>query len=367
MALLAAGSVRAASGPVIFQSAPGRFEVAANDVTAAERVAARAGEGWQLLAAPLGLPERFSTPVFVRLVPAADWHDAPPFRVIVEAGGVVSLRLSWSEGTTDLILQRGLVQALLMRLAVSLHGTTDKLAAPLWIELGCVGWWRTRADAAQLDALKQESYPLDPPALADVLSWQRGQAETRTLAVGAEWLFAWLQAESARTEEWPALLRQVLGGAESSAALAANFPERFANDREREMWWQLGWHHLRRAQTLPALEAGESREAIASLARFVFAPGGREVVTPLGDVLTHGREPVVVAELKRRADELAQLLPVLHPFYRNAGLSLAAVLAAGNSTDSTRAALVKAFEHDFTEGRQLEQATHAALDALEKR
>src|SRR4051812_6613603 len=56
-------ALRAAPAPAIFQSAPGRSEIAALDAAAAERVAARAEEGWRTLMAPLGLPERFSTPI----------------------------------------------------------------------------------------------------------------------------------------------------------------------------------------------------------------------------------------------------------------------------------------------------------------
>jgi hypothetical protein len=366
LTLLLALRLQAAPAPVVFQSAPGRFEVAAVEAGAAERVAARAEEGWRALAGPLGLPERFSTPVFVRLVPAAEWRDATPFRVVVEPGGVVSVRVEWGERTSDFFLRRALVQSLLMRLAVAQHGVTEKLAAPLWLELGCVGWWQTRADAAQFDALKQESGRFPPPSLGDLLTVQRGEGEARGVTVGAVWLFAWLQAESGRAGEWPALLRDVLGGGESGAALARNFPGRFASDAERELWWQTGWHHLRRLRTLPTLESAESHDELAGLARFVFSMDGRDVVTPIGTVLAHAREPRVDAELRQRAAELNRILPALHPFYRNAGLSLAEAFNAGASAESMRRARVAAFERDWSEALELEAATSTALDALER-
>lgn len=367
LALLAVWEVQAAPPPVVFQNAPGRFEVAALDAAAAERVAALAEEGWRLLAAPLGLPERFSTPVFVRLVPAAEWREAVPFRVIVEAGGVGSVRVRWSEPAPDLFLQRALVQALLMRLAVAEHGVTEKLAAPLWLEIGSVGWWQTRADAAQLDALKQESGRFDPPALADLLKWQRGDGEARSLTVGACWLLAWLQTESGRAGEWPGMLRRLLGGDDGATALAASFPGRFANDGDRELWWQTGWHHLRRTHALPILEASDSRTELAALMRFVFLTDGRDAVVPLAGVLTHAREPLVEAELRRRAGELNRLLPALHPFYRNAGLTLTEALGARGATAGAQAARVAAFEQDWRDARELEATASAALDALERR
>ncbi len=366
LAGLAGAIVRAAPAPTIALSAPGCFEVAALDGTAAEHVAAQAQECWQWLAAPLALPDKFSTPVFVRLVPAAEWGEAAPFRVIVEPGGVVSVRVSWSAETPESFLRRALVQSLLMRLAVAQHGVNEKLAAPLWLELGCVEWWRTHAAPAQLDALKFTSARFAPPPIGEILRWSRGEPEPPALVAGAAWLLAWLQAESGRAGEWTAMLRQLLAGESGDRALAANFPGRFASDVERELWWQTGWHHLRRTRALPTLDAADSRDALAVLARFTFGGPGGDGVTPFAVVLAHAREPIVDEELRLRGAELARLTPALHPFYRNAGLSLAEAFAARNPTASARAALVAAFERDWADARELESATRAALDALDR-
>ena len=107
------------SVPVIFQSAPGRFEVAALDGGDAQRVAALAAQAWPMLAGPLALPESFASPVFVRLVPAADWGERSPFRVTVEAGGVVSVRVAWDPTTPEVVVRRALVQGLLPQLLAS--------------------------------------------------------------------------------------------------------------------------------------------------------------------------------------------------------------------------------------------------------
>ena len=317
--------------------------------------------------APLALPESFGSPVFVRLVPAAEWRDASPFRVIVEAGGIVSVRVGWSDTTPEIMVRRALVQGLLMRQAVARHGVNARLAAPLWLEHACVGWWRTRAEPAQLDALRQSGERLAPPPLAELLNWQRGADEPVRLTDGAVWLLTFLQGESQRTAEWPALLQRLLGGEAPAPALATSFPGRFANDDERELWWQTGWHQLRRARALPGLEAAESRAELAELARFVFAREGADAVMPLREVLAHAREPGVDAELKRRAVALNRVLTSLHPFYRNAALSLAEVLAVRGPAAERREARCAAFEQDWRDATELEAASAAALDALERR
>ena len=368
------GAIRCVAGaeaepnPVMFRTAPGRFEVAAIDPLGAQQVVAEAEEAWRLLAAPLGLPEGFSSPVFVRLVPDIDWPDRAPFRIVAEAGGVVSVRVRWTEATPKNFVRRALVQGLLLRLAVAEHGIGERLTVPLWLELASVGWWETRADAAQLDALRQESAGLAPPRMDELFAWQRGEPEPRVRVAGAVWLLAFFQTESAgRTGELAGFLRRLLGGESAEAALAASYPGRFATAEERELWWQTGWHHLRRTRTLPTIEAAESRALLEELARSVFLRAGRDEVVMLRETLAHAREPGVDADLKRRVAELNRALPALHPFYRNAGLSLAAALAARTESAEKISALCGAFEQDWRDAGELAAATAAALDAVERR
>lgn len=367
--LLIATTVVGAAEPVptLAQSGPGRFEVAAIDASIGHAVTAAADEAWRILAAPLGLPDAFSSPVFVRIVPDNDAMTAP-FQAMVEPGGIVSLRLRWN-GTSNVTVRRALVQALLLRLAVAQHGANERLVVPLWLEHGCVGYWQTRADAAQLDALKQESVRLAPPALAALLDWRRGADEPRSLVVGSIWLVTILQTESGRAREWLNFLPRVLAGESAGAALTAVFAEKFSNHDECELWWRTAWHQAIRARTLPALEAADSRAQLAALARFVFAGAAEDadVVVPLADVLARSAEPIVAAELQRRAAELARLVPALHAIYRNAGLSLAAAFSARDGSPAMRAGLAAAFESDLRDARELELASTAALDALEKR
>lgn len=368
-ALVLTGAVEMRAAPtatVVFQSGPGRFEVSGVDSAAAQAVVNLAVDGWRHLAVPLGLPESFSSPVYCRLVPGEDWAEATPFRVIVEAGGVVSLRLRAGSAMPGLIVRRALVQALLMRLAVAHYGVNEKLAAPLWLELACVEWWRTRAEPAQFDALKQASARLTPN-LGEILTAERGSAEPTDLTVGSVWTLAFFQSASGRENEWLNLLHRLLGGEESAAAVAASFPGRFNNELERELWWQTGWHQLRRVRLLPTLEADESQRELEALSRFVFAAeDGRDAVIPLRVVLAHAREPIVEVELQRRTTDLNRLLPALHPFFRNAGLSLAAALAPG-SGEARRNEAASAFDGDWRDAVELTSASHAALDELEKR
>lgn len=369
--LLGAGLVAAAAAgepvPVLAQSLAGRFEVAAPDPAQGYAVAARAEAAWRTLESPLDLPAQFATPVYVRLVSAGTPVSATGFSVVVESGGLVSVRLR-SDALTPAVVRRALVRGLLLRLAVSWHGAAAELRVPGWLEEACVLWWETRAEGARLDAIRQASARRQPPALGDVLHWQPGPREMPGFSAAAFWLMTFLQGES-RAGEWPRLIRALLRGAEPEAALVAAYPGRFRDAQDRELWWQTGWHLGVRTRTLPGWDAAESRALLEALDRWVFAApaGDGDQVLLLAEVLARAEEPLVAAELVRRAAELGRILPALHPFYRNVGLALAEAFEGREQPVARRRELAAAAERDWRDARELEAASAAALDALEAR
>ena len=351
-----------ATTPVLSQTGLGQFEIASLDVSAAQRVRDEAEAAWRWLALPLDVPVAgFSSPIFVRLIPAETWSEPSPFRVVAEPGGVVSLRLRWSEVTTVVEVRRALVQALLVRMSVATHGVNAYLIIPSWLQEACVEWWRIRAEPAQADALQQESAALAPPALEVVLQVDRGLFQSRQLQVGAVWLLAWLQAESGSAGEWALYRSRLLAGADPEVALAECFSGRFADASERELWWQTGWHHLRRARTQPQLGSVEARAALTDLARFVFMVGEADAVVPLRSILSRRAETVVKAALAERRAELQRLLPALHPFYLNAGLALADCFAPTLKAQDLELKVAE-FAREWDDALDLEATSRAALD-----
>ncbi len=367
LAFFMVGSVAArAAAPVVFQTGPGRFEIAAADADDARVVTSAAENAWRILATPFGVPDGFSTPVLVRVVPATDWRDAAPFRVIVEPGALVSVRLPRHALSNEAVVRTAVVHGLLLRLAVMQHGAAARLTIPRWLEQGAVGWWRTQDQPAQLDALKQASARRGAARMGDILSWARDNNATSPRGDDALWLMAFLRGEAARPAEWHGFVQRLLGGEASDTALAASFPGRFRTREERELWWQTGYHALRSARLLPVQEAAESRAELTALLRFVFADGGGDdSVLRLAEVLAHGAEPAVAVELQRRGAQLERLVPALHPFFRNAGLSLAQALASGRLAPAKQKELCARFDEDWRDALELSAAATAALDALE--
>jgi hypothetical protein len=126
-ALLLGIVVSAGVKAAVFQSGAGRFEVSAWDADVAQQVTSSAEEAWRSLASPLGLPDAFSSPVFLRVVRPAEWQERSLFLTQVEPGGVVSVRLVWASEPAQRSTERAIVQGLLMRLAVAQHGVHSGL------------------------------------------------------------------------------------------------------------------------------------------------------------------------------------------------------------------------------------------------
>lgn len=368
LALLGVARLHGAA-PVLAASLAGRFEVASMDAAVAHRVAAAAEEAWRVLAAPLGLPPTFPSPVFVRVVPAETPGATATHEVAVEAGGLVTLWLG-PRAQEGRFLRLALVDALLHRLGVALHGVTVPPVVAPWLVWGAAGWWETRVDGARLDALREASRHRSPPELVRLLDGGRSSLGSGEYAAGATWLFTFLIAESSRGGEWPRFLGRLLAGGDPQAMLAQAYVGRFGGPEEREQWWQTGWHHHLRQRVLPGLEAEEARELLTTLARFVFSDdGGTDRLVPLAEVLARRREPLVAAELARRGAELGRSVAAMHPFYRNAALTLAEAfaLASDPEAERRRVALAAQWEKDWADGCALEAATREVLDRWENR
>lgn len=348
--------------PVVFQSAPGRFEVAAADPDAARAVVAPAGEGWTLLAPVLGLPAAFESPIFVRVIPTAAWTDSAEFRLWVEPGGVVSLRLQ--AGRAAPVIRRALTEALLAKLAVWRHGAGPARPWPRWLVAGALAWWSAQRHPAELDRLQQESATLAPPPLDAVLRWHQDDPPTPRLVAGSAWLLRFLMDEGG-AGEWARLLDRLLAGDAAARALRSSYPGRFADEAERELWWQVGWQALRRVPALPTLDAAESRALVSDASRIVMGRNGRDVLVGPADWPELARSRAGRAGLAERARALAPHLAMLHPFYRNAGLSLMRLLDAAQAGDAGAAsAALVAFDADWRAGSELEAASTRALDAF---
>lgn len=361
---------KAPDGARAFYTGRGRFEIVVMDAADAQAALALGRSVWQALSAPLGLPkDGFSTPVTIRLVPAAKWTGPSPFTATVEPGGWVSVRVRWGADSDPLFVRRAFVQGVILRQAVAWHAVGPRLTVPLWLEQACTAWSLVCERPAMLDAFQQESAGIAaPPSLRALLQWERGAVESRGWELASLWLFLQLQAEPGGPSRWGGWVRGVVGGASPMDTLPRSYSGLWPDAAMQELWWQTSFHHQRRLQTLPMMTAGASRAWMADRSRWLAGREGREIVLPPGELHALRREPWVRAELAARVGQVQSVLGVIHPYYTNAAISMGRLYEAAlkGSAEDFKTAL-EAFERDAIDGRELEDTVGAILDTAPRK
>ena len=355
--------------PLVFYTGAGQFEIIALKPQPAQETLILASSVWRSLARPVGLPSGgFSSAVAVRLVPAANWTHPAVFNVVAEPGGLVSVRICWSEKTDARIIRRALVQAVLVRQAVAFFGAAQPFTVPLWLEQACVALGEGSDRPAMFDAMRQESAQLAPPPLETMLRWERNEAEEPGRVLAAFWLFQYLQAESGDSSRWGKWLRRLLGGADPLQALEEVYGGAWKNPAARELWWQTGFCDVRTRSTLPLMTMPETRDWLADRCRWLAVKNGREQVLSFDDLWTARKETWVKNGMTERAQQIENQLLRLHPFYRNAAISLGRMYqAAVKGAEVEFKAAKQAVSQDAKDGHELEAVTTEALDGLEAR
>jgi hypothetical protein len=363
----ALGGGAAGEAAAVFRTVGRAVEVVGPNALAVDTAAELARQAWATLAAPLELPQAYATAVVVRLIPAEQWGEAAAFRAWVEPGGVVSVRVAWREDLPAMVMRRALVQGILLQQAVARHGATERITVPLWLEMGAVGWWITRAAPARFDEWQQDAAGASPVGLAELLAWQRGEPETRARELAALWWFTAL-VDSGRggATRWRTWRGAVLGGADATAGLARLYPEFGDNEAARERWWTVTRHRWATARAIPSWTAEESRARLRELLLVVLADeSGRDVVLGADDLWAARREQAVRTVIERRLALLGVALPSVHPFYRNATISAGMLWEAlRDGNEALYAAMQDELGRDVAAGRDLEETTAAALDVL---
>lgn len=141
--------------PVNVRTAPGQFDIAAQDASVAHVVAALADETWRTLAGLLDLPAAFSSPVFVRVIAAGGRSES--FGALAEPGGIASVWIDAAVYNQPGTVRRALTRGLLLRLGIAARGAEALQSVPRWLEEGCALWVDTRISPARLDAIKFET------------------------------------------------------------------------------------------------------------------------------------------------------------------------------------------------------------------
>lgn len=348
-----------------YETGRGQWRILAPDGVSGGAAMQLGRELWRQLERPLGLPkDGFSSAILVQLVLPDQWMgEAGGHRVTVDPGGLVSVWVGLGPEATERGVTRALVEGLVMRLAVWRHGATESVVAPAWLVEGAALWAETRAQPAWADEWRRQARGLRPPRLEAILNWDGKDDEATRVASYAVWV--WLVGDSGMSQRWSQMLRLMLGGEGPGAALRTYYGQGWRDWTEQELAWQVTYH-----DQVTRTEAGpwgvvETRDWLRDLSRVVKYDRETEAERTLefGDYGEVRREVILAMVIASRLQLLQARLPRLHPFYHNAGLSLAqawALWLEGRGAEFDSAAVM--FVVDALAGRELEDASHVLLE-----
>jgi hypothetical protein len=357
-ALLVA-SATAAERSAISQRNAGFFEVSGPEVAWVNEVDSRAAEIRAGFAPLLDLPERYPTPVYIRVAAAAATGDGD-FRLGIEPAGLVSLAITPGPRTTDSELRHALARALLVRHGAWLGGYSTDLAVPAWLEEAGVAGALVVAQPSMSESLGREAARHGPIPLAWMLGG--GSVEAFPAWQANAWFLAqFLRAEMGR-DAWGALVRDSLrSGIDPGVAVARTVGRGGANP---EIAWSAAFFNLAARHGGPGQSPQESYRAVTRSARFVFRAGGKDTIFPWERLWFWRESDPVRREMEARARHLSTLAPTAHPFFINAYASLQDACRALLVADAEGwGAAVAAYEDDLAEGVEMSFAAGNALDA----
>ena len=313
----------ATGGAAISQLRPGVFEVSGTDITWVHGLDVCASEVCDGLATLIELPERYATPVYVRITPPAP-SGGGGFKLGMEPAGLVTLVISPGPDTTDSAVRHALSRALLLRHAAWLGGFARDLEIPEWLEEAGVAASLVTNRPSMLEALGREAERNGPIPIAALLGGDA--AKTRPAWQANTWMLARFLRQELGAGAWNSFVRDSLRGGQDAAVAISKSIGRDGASPEHE--WSAAFFDLAVRNGGPGQSPTESYRAVTRPARFVFRTVGRDTVFPWERLWFWRDSNTVRHEVEARSRQLAALAPIVHPFFVNAHASLQDALQA---------------------------------------
>ncbi|MFH1499548.1 MAG: hypothetical protein ABII82_17195 [Verrucomicrobiota bacterium] len=368
--LVASDAVREGPAAVLFAGSPGRFEVVTVSPESGPLVVELGEAVWTHLSEVLALPPSgFVTPIMVRLVPGSRWEDDAPFRVWVEPAGLVTLQVRVGDVLDADQLVPALVRALLTKRATTHVARTDREGVPLWLELGCTRWVRTRLQPSLHDEWRQQSVGVRPPPLLALLTWSAGRPRPASVDLGAYGALQWLHGVGRDNGQWTEFLRHHLAGLPAPTCLGVFKAAGWTSLEDVELDWEVAFRELGSRNPLPLASIEESRGLLRRWSRFVLHDTAQkaDVLVGIEDLWRARSVPAVHSLAADRTAEIELRLGNMHPFYRNAANSLGRfflVLRQGKSARELNEAW-SWFEADWRDAEELREESARLLDRVQ--
>jgi hypothetical protein len=349
--------------PVVLESQ--FFEVAAPDYASAQTVMRMTRRLQTDLGRYFTWPDVEVRAIQVQLVPAERADFSAPFVVLSENDGHRIALVRWSAATAFRDVCLAMSSATLQQLVSWQSGQAAARQVPDWMKIAFGLELETSLKPAAQDLLAEQAGRMPVLTLRQIMTAKGPYGDALpVLEVNAYWLARFLEEETGGEAATGKLFQALAAGGAPADVLRAQFPGRFAEPEDLDMWWAVGYRDLVEERTPPVQSMAETRELLDSLQAIVVEAGGHDERIGLEAAWPVHSSPRARAALQMQLDEARARLPWSNPVYYNAVWSLAACLETLLKNDEAKyEAAWKQYTQDRAAGEATEYEVDGALGA----
>ncbi len=339
------------------------FEVDAPDLLSANQVLDMAERARSITASFFTWPEKPPTRIQIQLIPTSKVDFAAPYVIKPGENGQPTVLVRWNADTQFSDICRAISSVTLQNIVSWNVGAAVAGQVPDWLKFAFGALLEVSLKQAMADSLSEQAQRFPMLAMRQIMTAHNptGQ-DVSILAVNAYWLTLFLNSQCANHNVSHGLFDALATGTDPAPLLGTAFSGQFEDERDLELWWQIGYRDELAALGAPIQTFAQTRAVLDDLERVqIIGSNGPELIR-LDQAWAHHAD-------KAFRETIAQTLVHQHtapghanPAYKNAVVSVLQALEnlRGNSEKDFRNAW-KVYQDDRAAGEAIEKTVNAAL------
>ena len=345
----------------VFTAESKHFIVASRDADSAHYVDRLAKKLYGIVGEYVNLPDEYSEPIVIKLVPKEHWQSPAPFQTSAGVAGELSLHFGWDKDADFDWLVRGIVQVITTRAFVWHHGTSRVADMPYWLELALTEEARARMNPAKLSHIVETAQVTERLSVPTIILSTRETGANADLVINS---FAMLRAM--RREygaETRPFLSALIGSESPGITLAQSRPEIFHRQDAIESWWKRQYNHFLAKRTSVFWDTKQTRNQMLAWTRLNVSDSSEPLIMTITQTWHMRDEPGVRQKIVDRVAEVHDHIEQANPVYFNSMLSLGKVWEAVRDSDLSGLQInYERFKNDFTAAIDMDVRIQKALN-----
>lgn len=306
------------------------------------------------------IPKEFTPKILIQLVPAEEAFIETDYKVY-DNGAETVISYRWDASITLETAAEGIIEGIMRTLNRQRYG--EAVSPPVWLKLAMLEDLRVSLSNERLDYLTREAKFLPYMKLDQILNAKDDFGIARDVfSMHAYWLMRFFGYEIGSKTKERQLFEALSLQRDSAQVLTRAFPEYYADESTRSMWWAVGVQGQARSQGNVILSLGESRRRIQELAAVTAQISDADYRFSAGELWEERAKPEVQQAVIQNLREIKMEIPRVNPLYYNSLLSLGQMLEAlAYGDEDAYHQLYQVYQKDMQQAHQFEQEIYPLL------